>query len=111
MHVTILEEKMAKDGDPNHGPSDKLNQYRYKPDDTQPTGAVRRESAPKPEIKVVKEPLPFGIWNLVLLVVLIWGAEWLGTTLPGPFDDMLYEAIAALFFGFIQYIRSLLYKK
>ena len=102
---------MAKDGDPNHGPSDKPNQHRYKSDDTKPTGAVRRESTPTPEIKVVKEPLSFGVWNLALLVVLIWGAELVGTTLPGPLDDMLYQAIAALFFGLIQYIRSLLYKK
>lgn len=102
---------MAKSGDRNHGPGPVLDIYPD-PNETQPNRPYRRpEALPQlKEISTAKKP-PFGFGSLILLIVLIWGAEWIGTTLPGPFDDMLYEATAALFFGFIQYIRSLLYKK
>ncbi len=112
---------MAKSGDPNHGPGPVLPIYPDPNETTQPTRAVgeitqqnkavraktpEQEPIPEPEKKPV-----FGFGSLLLLILLVWGAEWIGTTLPGPFDDMLYELIAALFFGLIQYIRSLLYKK
>ena len=106
---------MAKAGDPNHGPGETFD---YNPNDTQPTRTQKQVDTPQPQNYMPskknddsKQAPTFNWGSLILLIVLIWGAEWLGTTIPGPVDDMLYDAIAALFFGFIQYLRALLYKK
>ena len=109
---------MAKQGDPNHGPGSTFdynpNEDQDKMSKTQPTLPHSIPIPPPPPPKIDPVPakkLQFGWGSLVLLIALIWAAEALGTALPGPFDDMFYEAIAALFFGFIQYLRSILYKK
>ena len=68
----------------------------FDPNQTQPTRVVKRDNNQNPT---------FGIGSIILLLALVWAADALGTTIPGPVDDILYDLIGTLTFGFIQYLR------
>ncbi len=75
----------------------------FDPNQTQPTRVVKRDN--NKTLPTNNQNPTFGIGSVILLLALVWAADALGTVLPGPVDDILYDLIGTLTFGFIQYLR------